>query len=250
MAADQVQRFTAEAEDARTRMASTIDEIQERLDPRRIIGEAVDRVSGGGLQLVGQARDMARAHPLALGAAVAAVGIALLARNTLSKARVNLGDDLGAYTDYDDGFGYAESDGARLYFDEAEDDEIDGDAAERPRQRPARVAARARARADRLATRAESTIDSSPITSIILGLAAGAALGALFPSTEAERRAVGETGQKLGAAARAAARRAADELDAHGLSMESVRAKAGDAKRKARAAAQSVVDAARDELKS
>ena len=55
------------------------------------------------------ARDTARAHPLALGAAAAAVGLALLARNRLAKARVDLGDDLGNYTDYDDGFGFAET---------------------------------------------------------------------------------------------------------------------------------------------
>ena len=77
----------------------------------------------------------------------------------------------------------------------------------------------------------------------------GAALGALLPTSETERRTLGETGNRLGAAARAAARRAADELDAAGLSVDNVKAKAGEATQKARNAAKSVVDAARAELK-
>lgn len=254
MAAEPVERFAAEAEDARTRITSTIDEIQERLDPRRIVGDAVDRVSGGGMQLIGQARDMARAHPLAVGAAIAAVGLAMLARNKLANATVNLGDDLGDYTDYDDGFGFAESQPTRLYFDEdgGEEDEAPPQSArlQRLQLRQRRVEARAKARAGEIAARAGDSIDSNPIGAIIAGLAAGAALGALFPATEAERRALGETGSKLSAAARAAARRASDELDAAGLSVDSVRAKAGAATRQAKAAAQSVVDAARDEFKA
>ena len=242
MAADSVERFVAEADEARTRVTTTIDEIQDRLDPRRIVGETVDRVSAGSAQLAGQARDMVRAHPLALAAAIGAIGLALLARHRLANATVDLGDDLADYTDYDDGFGFAETEPTRLYFDEeAEDDD-------EPPARPARRV-RARMRAGAIAARASDKVDSNPIVAIIAGLAAGAALGALFPATEAERRALGETGGKLGAAARAAARRASDELDAAGLSVDSVRAKAGEASRKAKAAARSVVDAARDELK-
>ncbi len=229
MGSEPVERIAAEAEDARTRIAGTIDEIQDRLDPRRIVGDAVERVTGTSMQFLGKAGTTARAHPVAIGAAVAAVGLALLARNKLSKATVNLGDDFGDYTDYDDGFGFAETRPTRLYDDE------DGETAEAP----------ARAALDR----ASAGVDSNPIVAIVLGLAAGAALGALFPATEAERRVLGETGSKLGAAARAAARRAADELDAHGLSVDNVRSRASEATRKAKRAAQSVVDAARDELK-
>nr|WP_310525204.1 DUF3618 domain-containing protein [Polymorphobacter sp.] len=245
MAADPVGRFAAEAEEARTRVTSTIDEIQDRLDPRRIVGDAVDRVSGGGMQLAGQARDLAKAHPLALAAAIGAIGLALLARNKLNNATVNLGDDLGDYTDYDDGFGFAETQPTRMYFDE------DGDADDVEPTPPVRRVRRVRvkARAGAMAARAGESVDANPLVAIIAGLAAGAALGAMFPATEAERRALGETGGKLGAAARAAARRASDELAAAGLSVESVRAKAGEASRKAKAAAQSVVDAARDEFK-
>lgn len=232
MAADPVESVAADAEDARTRIASTIDEIQDRLDPRRIVGNAMDKVSGGSRQLVGQAKTAAQSHPLAIAAAVAAIGVALLARRKLARATVNLGDGLGDYTDYDDGFGYDAGETQRTFGDEIEDD----DAPSQPVRRQALASA-------------TGSVSDNPLVSIVMGLAAGAALGALFPSTEAERRALGDTGARLGAAARAAARRASDELDAHGLSVDTVRARASEATRKARQAAQSVMDAARDEMK-
>ncbi|WP_426164599.1 DUF3618 domain-containing protein [Sandarakinorhabdus sp. DWP1-3-1] len=232
MAADPVESVAADAEDARTRIASTIDEIQDRLDPRRIVGNAMDRVSGSSRQFVGQAKTAARSHPLAIAAAVAAIGVALLARGKLARATVNLGDGEGEYTDYDDGFGYDAGRAPRAYGDEDGDDDV---------APPVRRQA--------LAASASGSVADNPVVSILMGLAAGAALGALFPTTEAERRALGDTGAKLGAAARAAARRASDELDAHGLSVDTVRARASEATRKAKQAAQSVMDAARDEMK-
>lgn len=179
-----VARFAADADAARTRIAVTIDEIQDRLNPRRIAGDAFDKMTGGGLQLAGQARDVVRAHPLALGAAVAAIGLAVLARRSLARATVNLGDDLGAYTDYDDGFGFAEARPQRI----AGFDDDGEDAAGPP-----------------LKARVGEAVDASPVVSIALGLAAGAVLGMVFPATETERRALGETGSRLGAAVRRAA---------------------------------------------
>lgn len=234
MASEPVDKIASEAEEARSRIATTIDDIQDKLDPRRIIGEAVDRVTGNSRQLISEAGSAARSHPMAIGAAIAAIGLALLARNKLAKATVNLGNDGGDYTDYDDGFGDpGNGRSTRLYADESDFD--DG--------------APAIGRTQALVASAGGTVESNPIVAIVLGLVAGATLGAIFPATEAERRALGETGGKLGAAARAAARRAADELEAHGLSVDSVRSRASEATRKARQAAQSVMDAARDELK-
>ncbi len=225
MASEPVERIAAEAEDARARIASTIDEIQDRLDPRRLVSDAVGRVQDSGREFTDRATSAVRAHPLALGAAVAAVGLALVARNRLSKARVDLGDDLRDYTDYDDGFGFAEGHDI-------------GEA-------PAPVGERAQA----LVGKAGDTVAANPVVSILLGVIAGAALGAILPSSEAERKALGETGGRIGAAARAAARRASEELEAAGLGLDSVRTRASDAARQAKAAAQSVVSAVRDELK-
>ncbi len=178
MASEPVERFAAEADSARERVASTIDAIQERLDPRRIFGDTLDRLSGGGAQLFGQARDsagtVARRHPLAIAAAVAAVGLALLARSSLSRARVDIRDEMGDYTDYDDGFGYVET---------APDGRAADSAARSSRQRFAAGADRAR----NIAAGAGDKVDSNPLVSLVLGLAAGAALGALFPTTDIER---------------------------------------------------------------
>lgn len=176
MASEPVARIAAEAENARERIASTIDEIQERLDPRRIVGDAVDRLSGSGRQLAAQATGALRGHPRAIGAAVAAVGVALVARNRLANATVDLGDELGGYTDYDDGFGFGE--GARP---KAEADEIGIPAPRMPA----------------LAARAGDSVATSPLVSIVVGLAAGALLGALFPTSDTERRTLGEVGDRL-----------------------------------------------------
>jgi ElaB/YqjD/DUF883 family membrane-anchored ribosome-binding protein len=219
MASNPVDAATEAAEAARTRVSATMDDIQTRLDPRRIVGDAVAKVQTGSRALATQASETARAHPLAIGAAVAALGLALFARNRLANATVDLGDGTADYTDYDDGYG--------------NDDVFDA----------------ALAPPKALVEAAKERVEATPGVAILVGLVAGAALGALLPVSEAERRTLGETGDRLSAAVRAAARRAAEEMDDAGLSLDAVKAKAGEATRKARKAAQSVADAARAELK-
>lgn len=221
MASDPVEAAAAAADNARHRVTATIDEIHDRLDPRRIATDAFDRLATSSRALATQAGDVAKTHPLAIGAAVAALGLALLARNRLANATVNLGDGTADYTDYDDDY---------------DDSALAGTTA------PARLHA--------VAEQAGDAVGANPGVSILIGLAAGAALGALLPTTETERRSLGETGSRLSAAARAAARRASDELDAAGLSVDSVRTMAGEATKKAKTAAMSVVDAAKAELKA
>lgn len=171
MATDgRVEEMAAEVENTRERIASTIDELQDRLNPRRIMGDAVDDVKNQGAALFGQARDLVSAHPLAIGGIGAAIGLAIFARSKLGHVKVNLGDDYRGYTDYDDdhnGYGWRST---TQYADEADDTGAG--------QRPA-VA--------QLAGRAGSVIQSNPLASIVVGLAAGALLGALFPETETER---------------------------------------------------------------
>ncbi|KPF61771.1 hypothetical protein IP88_15525, partial [alpha proteobacterium AAP81b] len=170
MASQPVETIEAEAEDARGRVAATIDALQDRLDPRRIVTDAVGRVQDGTRQFAARAGDTAKAHPIAIGAAVAAVGLALFTRHRLANATVNLGDDLAAYTDYDDGFGFPDA----------------GDIADAAPPVAERVQA--------AAARVEASVEANPLVSILLGVVAGAALGALLPSSEAERRALGDTG--------------------------------------------------------
>lgn len=221
MASEPVEQMAAEADVARGRVADTIDALQDRLDPRRLVGDAAERVQNSGRALFDRAGATVKSHPIAIGAAIAAIGVALLARQRLAGARVDLGDEFADYTDYDDGFGFPDA----------------ADAA------PAAPLTASRAP---VAEEAEA----NPLVSILIGLAAGAALGALLPTSETERRSLGDVGGRIGRAARAAARQTADELDAAGLGLEAVRSRAGDAARKAREAARHVVEAARGELKS
>jgi hypothetical protein len=216
---DPVELAAAAADAARDRVTATMDDIQTRLDPRRMVMDTVERVQAGSRALAVQAGDAARAHPLALGAAVAALGLALLARNRLANARVDLGDEATDYTDYDDDY----------------DDATPG---------------RPQALVGAVVDDASEAVQANPSVAILVGLAAGAALGALLPTSAAERRTLGDAGNRLSAAARAAARQAADELDAAGLSVDSVKARASEATRKARGAARAVADAARAELKA
>jgi HAMP domain-containing protein len=179
MATDPVEAAAAAAEDARNRVSATFDDIQYRLDPRRIVGDAVERVQTGSRALAAHAGDVAKTHPIALGAAVAALGLALFARNRLANATVDLGDVATDYTDYDDDY-----------------------------SPPAASAAAPQ-------TLVGETGDASarnPGVSMLFGLVAGAALGALLPVTATERRTLGETGQRLGAAARAAAQSVTDAM--------------------------------------
>lgn len=216
MASEPIELLASEAEAARARVAATIDDLQERINPRRIVGDAVDRATGNSLQALGVVREAAGAHPLAIGAAVAAIALALLARNRLAKAKINLGDNYRAYTDYDDGYDAAQTSAASHDNHRAD--------------MTAPVAA--------LAARASESIETRPIVSIIMGIAAGAAIGALFPATDAERRLLRETSGKLGAVARGAARRAVDEFDITALGVGKVRASQASSE----AAAQSAHD--------
>jgi hypothetical protein len=183
------------------------------------MSDAVSRVQNSSKAFAHQAGDAAKSHPLAIGAAVVALGLALLARNRISGATVNLGDGTADYTDYDDGYG---------------DDGFSEPAS--PRNRA-------------LATDVHDGVVANPGVSILMGLMAGAALGALLPVSDTERRTLGETSGRIGAAARAAVRRATEELDEAGINLDAVKTKASEASRKAQAVAKSVADAARSELK-
>lgn len=224
MSSDPVKTAANAADEARSRVTATMDDIQHRLDPRRIMTETVERVQTGSRALAVQAGDAAKSHPVALGTAVAALGLALLARNRLSKATVNLGEGTADYTDYDDGYGYETS------YDD--------------------LAPRSQALIGEVHEAARDGAIANPGISIIIGLISGAILGALLPVSDTERRTLGDTANRLGAAAKAAARAAGDELEAAGLSIDSVRAKAGEATQKARDVAHNVIDAAKAELKA
>ncbi len=168
-----VNNYVGEAEDTRERIAATIDELQDRLNPRRIVGDAAASVQAGGVDLLNEAVRLVRAHPVIVAGAGLAVGLALVGGNRLSKATVDLGDGYEAYSDYDDDYSANSSGNTGQRFALTRDG-------------------------------ASAAIGRNPLIAIFVGLVAGAALGALFPETEGERRLLAGLGDRLSDAERTA----------------------------------------------
>ncbi len=204
---DSTSHIAGDAEDTRERISATIGELQERLSPRRIVGDAVGSVQTSGQELLQSSLGLARAHPAMLAAAGVALGVALLGGRKLRGAKVNFGDQSESYSDYDDDYEDKPASGERFA----------------------------------LLRETGSAAGDNPLIAVVIGLAAGALIGALFPETERERRLLGASADRVGAAARAAARAAREELGVAGE-------KVADVAAQARSAVQSVVEAAKGEL--
>ena len=213
MAADDLTSHIAgEAQNTRDRISATIDELQERLSPRRMINDAIESVQTGGAEMINSGLGLARSHPAMIAGAGVAIGVALLGGSKLRGARVDLGDQSESYSDYDDDYDGRSGGGE--------------------------------AGAERFALLRQtgSSVGNNPLVAVVIGLAAGALLGVLFPETERERRLLGASADRLGAAAKAAARTAREELGVAGE-------KVADVAAQAKSAVQSVVDAAKGELR-
>lgn len=200
--------FADEADDTRGRIAATIDELQDRLSPRRIVGDAVGSIQSSGSDLIDSGIRMLRGHPVAAIAAGLAVGIVVLGGSKLKAAKVDFGDDRESFSDFDDDYRSGESTGNERFA--------------------------------LLRSRSGSTIEENPVIAVLVGLAAGALLGVLFPETEKERELLGASGDRLAKAARAAADAAREEFG-------TARAKVADVVDHAKGAVGSVVDTAKRE---
>jgi hypothetical protein len=104
MSAQSIEGLAERASDTRDRIKSGLSSLRTRTDPQLLAADAIDLASEQGKALADRARTLAAAHPLALSAGVAAIGLAVLTGRKLSKARVDLGDEAADYTDYDDSF--------------------------------------------------------------------------------------------------------------------------------------------------
>ncbi len=177
-----VESYAADVEATRARIAATIDALQDRLQPRVLATQAVESLAqtaltafaGSGTAMLALTRKLLRDHPIATAAAGLGIGVALITRNRLSHAEVNVGDDYEPYSDFDD------EPALRLV--------------------------------DNVQAEASGAVDENPLAAVLAGLAAGALLGALFPETKAENKLVGRHSDKVSTAARAAARAARAEL--------------------------------------
>ncbi len=158
MSAESVSRLEADATAKKQQLGNTVAELKARANPEALMSDAMDTASVHGQRLLSKTRDTVSAHPLAIGAAVAALGLALLTRSTLANATVDLGDGSSAYTDYDDSY---DSQPTTATFA----------AAEQPSS-PITLAS------------LEHAISGNPVLSVVLGLAAGALLSAFTPQSK------------------------------------------------------------------
>lgn len=143
------------ADDAGASLANEVNELGERLAPRRMVDDALTVVKTRGTALARDAGGAVKAHPVVTAAAVAAVGLAVYAGSRISKAELDIDHDLDGYTDYDDTI----LDTAPPSMSVVDD--------------------------------ARDTVKDNPVVSVLAGLAAGVALAMLFPSSAAEKRSLG-----------------------------------------------------------
>lgn len=156
-----IEELARAADDAGAALVDDVNDMAASLSPRRIVDDALAVVKSRGSGLARDAGDVVKSHPIATGAAVAAVGLALYAGNRISKAEIDMGHDLDDYSDYDDtGLTAAAADGS---------------AAEEARE----------------------LVKDNPVIAILAGIAAGAALALLFPTSAAEKRSLGALARRM-----------------------------------------------------
>ena len=156
-----IEDLARSADDAGASLVDEVNNLADRLTPRRMVDEALTAVKARGSDFSRDAGNVVKAHPVATGAAVAAIGLALYAGNRISKAEIDLGHDLDDYSDYEDSALTAAA--------------TDGDVGDEAR----------------------ALVQDTPVIAILAGIAAGAALALLFPTSPAEKRSLGALARRL-----------------------------------------------------
>jgi hypothetical protein len=100
MGAETVNLLAENAAASRAAAADTLGTLVARLHPEALLDDALDAATAQARRLGAEARSLASAHPIALGSAAAALALALYTGRSLSRARVNLGDDAASYDDF------------------------------------------------------------------------------------------------------------------------------------------------------
>lgn len=271
--------YESDAEQTRERIASTVEDLQQRLNPRNMVNGAVGSLQDRGADLLDSARQLVREHPVAIGLAGLSVGLLLLSRNRIA------GRDSYSFDAYEDVYGGDDmNDG---YDATADDTDREPGALRRgwsrvrdrassarsavsdragsardytssrlqsARERTSDYASRARVRASDARRYAADSYDRNPLSGVLAGIAAGALLGLLLPRTQRENQLLGETRDRLADAARSAARAATDtarqRLDEMGVNADAAKAKLADIGQQAKDVARSAGQAAASEAKA
>ena len=259
--------YESDSEQARARIASTVDDIQDRLSPRRIIGDAASDLQDRGSALFESGARLVREHPVAVSLIGLSLGLLLLKRDSATP-KGDAYEDVYGEDDAEDGDDEpgavrraaerAKSAAASAKSTVAETAAAARDYASETlssaRERTADYAAKAKEGLDSAKQRAADGLDGNPLAGAVIGIAAGALVGALIPRTEREDALLGETREHLAARAKAAAKAAIDagkrELDERGLNLDAARAKLGEFGEQAKTIARNAGQAAADNLKA
>lgn len=266
--------YESDAEQTRERIASTVDSLQYRLNPRNMVNRSVSSLQDRGIDLVDNAREMMREHRVALSVIGLSAALLLLNRKRLASR------DSYSFDAYDDVYGGDMNDGYDATADESNTrpgmwsrvrDRASGarssasdrahsardytsDKWQSARERTSDYASRARTKASDARQRAAQGYDENPLTGALVGIAAGALLGLLLPRTQRENEMLGETRDRLADAAKSAARAAADtakqQLDEKGLNMDAAKAKLAEVGQQAKDVARTAAQTAASEAKS
>lgn len=266
--------YEQEAEQTRERIASTVDDLQYRLSPRRVVGDAVGSIQDRGSELLGSASRIVRDNPTAVGLIGLSLGLLLLTRGS-SRSH----DSYQTEGLYDDSHGYdatadEQSGSLRRGWSNVRSTVRDkvgtassavseragtarDYAAERlhsARERGSEYATRARTRASDLRHQASDSFEANPFLGALVGIAAGAIAGALLPRTQREDELLGETRDRLTEAAKAAARAAADaskqQLNDMGVNADAAKAKLAEVGEQAKQVARTAGQAATEQIKT
>jgi len=146
------------ADDAGAALLDDVNELGDRLAPRQLVDDALESVKTHGLDLARQAGGTIKAHPVATGAAIAAVGLALYAGSRIANAELDIDRDIDGYIDYED---------------------------------------QALVQASGGGVDARALVKENPVVAILAGVAAGAALAMLFPTSATEKRSLGALARRM-----------------------------------------------------
>ena len=221
--------YEAEAAAARQRIASTIGDIQHRLNPKTIANEAMDAALERGAAAARSAGQAVREHTVGLSIVGAVLGVFVGARKLTNNRK---SDDM---TQYDDEFDAPNGAAGRLAgikekagqvrdtvafkADAARDYTAEkltaarqraGETWETARERAGEYTESAKVQAQRARAKTAEGVDRNPLTAALIGAAAGAIIGALLPRTRRENQALGRTRDDLAEKAKSAARAARD----------------------------------------
>lgn len=231
--------YANDADRQREKLSGTVEELQDRLSPRRVLEDAADAAQDRAAQLAQAAGE----HKLALGLIGASVGLIFLARKAATAPR----DPNAEPNVLQRGLDTLRETGTS----------VSGAASETlqsARERTAELAQQAKLKAGEVTQLAGENMNTSPLAGVVLGLAAGALAGLLAPRTDTENGLVGEHRDRFADAARDAIKAAIDagreQLDGYGVNADAAKEKFTSLKGYASEFAKNVSQAAVDSVKT